>query len=131
VLLPPRVARWFVFKPKIPLWVNFGGPCNGKSCFILRPFGLFYGNLKHFMAIGYILWSFGIFFPVLVFCTKKNLATLLPPPWLVALLISPGLKAAAECFVTAKQANHPERPDLFAKKIAAEPRSQSYDFAAL
>jgi hypothetical protein len=21
-----RVARWFVFKPKIPIWVNFGGP---------------------------------------------------------------------------------------------------------
>jgi hypothetical protein len=22
----PRIARWFVFKPKIPIWVNFGGP---------------------------------------------------------------------------------------------------------
>jgi hypothetical protein len=21
-----RVARWFVFKPKIPIWVNFGRP---------------------------------------------------------------------------------------------------------
>jgi hypothetical protein len=21
-----RAARWFVFKPKIPIWVNFGGP---------------------------------------------------------------------------------------------------------
>jgi hypothetical protein len=21
-----RVARWFVFKPKIPIWVNFGEP---------------------------------------------------------------------------------------------------------
>jgi hypothetical protein len=20
------VARWFIFKPKIPTWVNFGGP---------------------------------------------------------------------------------------------------------
>jgi hypothetical protein len=28
------------------------------------------------MAIWYILWSFGIFFPVLVFCTEKNPATL-------------------------------------------------------
>jgi hypothetical protein len=28
------------------------------------------------MAIWYILWSFGIFFTVLVFYTKKNLATL-------------------------------------------------------
>jgi hypothetical protein len=29
------------------------------------------------MAIYYILWSFGIFFSVLVYCTKNNLATLL------------------------------------------------------
>jgi hypothetical protein len=25
-----RVARWFLFKPKIPIWVNFGGPEIGK-----------------------------------------------------------------------------------------------------
>jgi hypothetical protein len=25
-----RVARWFIFKPKIPIWVNFGGPYIGK-----------------------------------------------------------------------------------------------------
>jgi hypothetical protein len=25
-----RVARWFVFRPKIQIWVNFGGPCNGR-----------------------------------------------------------------------------------------------------
>jgi hypothetical protein len=29
------------------------------------------------MAIWYILWSFGVYFSVLVCCTKKNLATLL------------------------------------------------------
>jgi hypothetical protein len=28
------------------------------------------------MDIWYILWTFGIFFPFLVCCTKKNLATL-------------------------------------------------------
>jgi hypothetical protein len=28
------------------------------------------------MTIGYILWSFGTFFPVLVNCLQKNLATL-------------------------------------------------------
>jgi hypothetical protein len=28
------------------------------------------------MDIWYILWSFGIYFPILVFCTNKNLATL-------------------------------------------------------
>jgi hypothetical protein len=25
-----RVARWFVFKPKIQIWVNFGGSCKGR-----------------------------------------------------------------------------------------------------
>jgi hypothetical protein len=24
-----KVARWFVFKPKIQIWVNFGGSCDG------------------------------------------------------------------------------------------------------
>jgi hypothetical protein len=24
-----RVARWHIFKPKIPILVNFGGSCNG------------------------------------------------------------------------------------------------------
>jgi hypothetical protein len=30
-----RVARWFLFKPKIPIWVNFGGPWKGKRLYIL------------------------------------------------------------------------------------------------
>jgi hypothetical protein len=30
-----RVARWFVFKPKIPISVNFGGSCFGKYWYIL------------------------------------------------------------------------------------------------
>jgi hypothetical protein len=25
-----RVARWFLFKPNIPIWVNFGGPVIEK-----------------------------------------------------------------------------------------------------
>jgi hypothetical protein len=29
-----RVARWFIFKPKIPILVNFGGPWNGKCWYI-------------------------------------------------------------------------------------------------
>jgi hypothetical protein len=24
-----RVARWYIFKPIIGIWVNFGGPWNG------------------------------------------------------------------------------------------------------
>jgi hypothetical protein len=33
------------------------------------------------MLICYILWSFDIYFPVLVYCTKKNLATLVRLGW--------------------------------------------------
>jgi hypothetical protein len=47
-LTKARVARWFVFKPKIPIWVNFGGPSNGKCCF-----GIFYWYLDN-------VWQFGI-----------------------------------------------------------------------
>jgi hypothetical protein len=39
-------------------------------------FEIFKGHLVNFMGIWYILWSFSIFFTVLVCCTKKNLATL-------------------------------------------------------
>jgi hypothetical protein len=45
--------------------------------------GIFYGHMVNFVAIWYILWlfglfcgHFGIFSPVLVCCSTKNLATL-------------------------------------------------------
>jgi hypothetical protein len=55
-----RVARWFIFKPKILIWVNFGGPLNGKcrnilrtfEIHILRPFGPFCAHLVHFSDFG-------------------------------------------------------------------------------
>jgi hypothetical protein len=50
----------------------------------LENVGIFYGHLVYFtailvyfVAIWYNSWLFGIFFPILVDCTKKNLATLL------------------------------------------------------
>jgi hypothetical protein len=36
---------------------------------------MFYGHFVRFMAILYVLWPFGIFPPLLLFCVKKNLAT--------------------------------------------------------
>jgi hypothetical protein len=47
-----RVARWYIFKPKISIWVNFGGPLNGKVWYSLWPFGIYYCHSVHFMAIG-------------------------------------------------------------------------------
>jgi hypothetical protein len=71
------VARWYIFKPQILIWVNFGGSWNGKGwyilwpfgIYILRPFGTFYGRLV-------IKWQFGILSPILANCVKKNLAIL-------------------------------------------------------
>jgi hypothetical protein len=74
-------AKWYILWP-------FGTFCGHLVHFeviwyILWSFGTFCGHLVHFVVIWYILWSFGTFcghlvyfFPVLVFCTEKNLATL-------------------------------------------------------
>jgi hypothetical protein len=67
-----RVARWYIFEPKIEIWVKFVGSFNGRCM------------LVYLMAIWSFIRTFGIFggqlvvsFHVLVSCTKKNLATLL------------------------------------------------------
>jgi hypothetical protein len=85
LLMPPLepgthqigVARGHIFEPKIPIWVNFGGSFNGRYWCIVCLFGLFtavWFIFGHFgIFYGYI---FGIFFTILVFCTKKNLAAL-------------------------------------------------------
>jgi hypothetical protein len=49
-----RVARWHIFKPKIPIWAKFGGPWN--RCFYVVisyvwPFQIYYGHLVYFRAI--------------------------------------------------------------------------------
>jgi hypothetical protein len=59
-----------IFKPKLPILVYFEGYFNGR-------FGIFCGYFIYCMGIWYLLLSFGIVFPVLVCCAKKNLATLL------------------------------------------------------
>jgi hypothetical protein len=66
-----RVARCYIFKPKISIWVKFGGPWNRKGWYVLRPFGILDGQLVYFMAIyfmaiWYIWWPIGIFYGQLV-----------------------------------------------------------------
>jgi hypothetical protein len=56
-----RVARWHIFKPKIPIWVNFGGSYNGRCWYILWPFDYFKGHLSYFVdfiIIWYICFPF-------------------------------------------------------------------------
>jgi hypothetical protein len=68
-----RVARWFGFKPKIPILEGLG-----KENVVI-----FYDHSEYFSVIWYNLWPFGIvcghfvyFFPFWYVWTKKNLATL-------------------------------------------------------
>jgi hypothetical protein len=35
-MLAARVARWFVFKPKIPVWENFSPSQIGKCLYIFK-----------------------------------------------------------------------------------------------
>jgi hypothetical protein len=53
---------------KIPIWGNFWVSSNVLTM-LERTFGIIYGRLVYFMANRYILRSFGISSPVLVFCT--------------------------------------------------------------
>jgi hypothetical protein len=62
-----RVARWFIFKPKIPLWVIWRA-FDLKMLYILWPFWIFYRHLVyifyyhfvHFVFILYMFSGFGI-----------------------------------------------------------------------
>jgi hypothetical protein len=49
-----RVARWFVFNPKIQFLVNFVGSCNGRCRYILWSLSPIY------ILAFYILWTFGV-----------------------------------------------------------------------
>jgi hypothetical protein len=70
--IPTRVARCFIFKPKIPIWVNFGGPWNGKGWYILWPFGIYCGHLVHLKPIGNLLAIWCIFSHFGILCRDKS-----------------------------------------------------------
>jgi hypothetical protein len=67
-----RVARWFVFKPKIQIWVKFGGSCNWRCWYILWTLGPFYGLLLYFCDIWYIVRGNLVYiFPFWYFVPRK------------------------------------------------------------
>jgi hypothetical protein len=55
-----RVARWYIFKPNIPIGVNFVGSFNVRFWYILWPLG-------YLTAFRHCLWPFGEFYGHLVF----------------------------------------------------------------
>jgi hypothetical protein len=52
------VTGWYIFKPKIPIWVNFVRSCHGGCWHIKISFGIF-------TVVWYILWLFGTCSPFL------------------------------------------------------------------
>jgi hypothetical protein len=72
----PVLPDGIFFTPKIPIWVNFRKPFNGRWYFFLYPFCLLYGQMVYF-------WPFGTFCGILVHFSRfgmlyrENLATLL------------------------------------------------------
>jgi hypothetical protein len=70
-----RVARWFLFRPKIPIWVYFGGSWNRK-CYILVIWNILTNGYIYFMGINLFCSHLVYFSTGLVYRTNKNLATL-------------------------------------------------------
>jgi hypothetical protein len=72
-----------IFKPKIPVWVNFWRPWNGKCWYCSCPFGIHYGHLVHIfyghleilMVMWYFLYWLYLFWYIV---TRKNWQ-----PWFV------------------------------------------------
>jgi hypothetical protein len=73
VLNSTRVARWFVFIPKMPIWVYFLMP-RVKSfwLFYIWPFGISKAILVYFIAIWYFYCHFGLLVPFLMFQEKSG-----------------------------------------------------------
>jgi hypothetical protein len=67
------VARWYIFKPKIPLWVNFGGSYNGRCCYMLSTFGLFYGQSVYFMPISIYFIVIWYIFPQFLYVVPRKI----------------------------------------------------------
>jgi hypothetical protein len=54
------------FQTQIPIWVNFGGSCNGRCWYI-------YGDLLYFTASWYNKWLFGFFVGDLVYFPRLGI----------------------------------------------------------
>jgi hypothetical protein len=72
--LENRVARSYIFKLKLRILVNFGGPYNGKCRYILWLFGIFYmyGHLVYFMTIRNVALIWYIFPRFGILCQEKS-----------------------------------------------------------
>jgi hypothetical protein len=75
--LPMQGCRMVYFQTKKSQLGKFWRALQWKMFVYFTGIGVLYGILIYLMDILNVLWQFGIFPRVLVYCTKKNLATLL------------------------------------------------------
>jgi hypothetical protein len=68
----PGLPDGLVPYQKIPIWVNFGGPWNGKCLVYFKTIWNIYSHLAYFMVIWYSL-CFLYIFPVLV-CLDQDIS---------------------------------------------------------
>jgi hypothetical protein len=68
--VPGSVARWYIFKPKIQIWVNLGRSCAMEDIgifstilSILRLNGIFFGHFVH-LGIGNLVYIFPFWYVV-------------------------------------------------------------------
>jgi hypothetical protein len=95
--LPARVARWFVFKPNIQIWVNFGGSCNGRCCYILRTLGPCYGLLR---TLGISHGNLAYFSPFWYFVPRKIWQPCIQPEFHFSVFVQTVVNFAFCCGVT-------------------------------
>jgi hypothetical protein len=70
------VARWFISRPKVLVWVYFGGPWNGKCWYIFWPLGIIYDNLYMYLQpFGVVCGPLVYIFRIGMFGPTKYLAT--------------------------------------------------------
>jgi hypothetical protein len=65
----PRVARWYIFKPKIQIWKKI-------EDHRMENVGILYAPLEYVMAIWYSLWSFVVIWHIFprfgILCQEKS-----------------------------------------------------------
>jgi hypothetical protein len=63
-----RVARWYIYMQKVPIWVYSGGPWKGNCWYVLWTFGIhmyvhIFTAMSKFFGLLVYKWTFGIFSP--------------------------------------------------------------------
>jgi hypothetical protein len=60
--VPNRVARWYIFMPKLPIRVYFSGPWNINCWYILSYFRIFNDHLALWYILSRLVYAFSFWY---------------------------------------------------------------------